>query len=119
MSLAQNVTAVEVVDLEPEEPDIASLQLERRLSKKLSYDVLPLAPQAPEKLDPVGAYKVSTAKRIAQIFVGALTCMFAAGIVVGFAALKSILVEEDVYRDLCTEEELKDGVEICYMQDQK
>lgn len=46
-----------------------------------------------------------------------LACWFASGIVFGFAALKPILVAEGVYRNLCSEDELRRGVEVCYRQD--
>lgn len=45
--------------------------------------------------------------------------MTASGIVFGFDALKTILVGEGVYRDLCTQEELRNEVTLCYMQDQR
>jgi hypothetical protein len=64
MSLVQHVTAVEGVDREPEEPDIASLQLGRRLSRTLSYDPIPIAAQPSEKLPPVSAYEVSRKRRL-------------------------------------------------------
>jgi hypothetical protein len=35
----------------------------------------------------------------------------------GFAALKSVLIEEEVYRESCTKEELVDNLRVCYMQD--
>lgn len=56
---------------------------------------------------------------VAQVIVGIVSCFLAAGIVFGFAALKPILVARDAYRELCTDEELRNGVIICYMQDLK
>lgn len=44
-------------------------------------------------------------------------CLFAAGIVFGYAAIKPVLIREHVYRDLCTEEELEKGVRTCYDQE--
>lgn len=45
-------------------------------------------------------------------------CLFAAGIVFGFAAIKPVLVEEGVYRHLCTKEELEvPDVRVCYQQE--
>lgn len=44
-------------------------------------------------------------------------CLFAAGVVFGFAAIKPVLLEEGVYRDQCTEEELDSGVLVCYGQE--
>lgn len=54
-----------------------------------------------------------------QVVIGCITCLLAAGITFGYAALKSVLVEEQVYRDLCTKDELDRGVPICYLQDQR
>jgi hypothetical protein len=31
--------------------------------------------------------------------------------------LKPVMIEEGVYRNLCTEDELRDGVELCHEQD--
>lgn len=70
MSLVQHVSAVEGpdrVDLASlyDPPDNASLQLGRRLSRRLSYDFLPAGEAtATEKPEAVGAYKVSTIVRI-------------------------------------------------------
>ncbi|KAK5942322.1 hypothetical protein PMZ80_004885 [Knufia obscura] len=121
MSLAQHVSSVEGVDRERDEDlDVSSLVLTKTLSHKISYDVLPNhAHHVPEKLDGVGAYEVSNVQRFFQVFIGCITCFLAAGITFGFAALKSVLVEERVYRDLCTEDELQRGVKICYLQDQR
>jgi hypothetical protein len=51
------------------------------------------------------------------VVVTILACWFASGIVFGFAALKPVLVDQNVYRELCTSEELEEGVEVCYEQD--
>lgn len=53
----------------------------------------------------------------AQVLAVVLACWFASGIVFGFAALKPILIKEGVYKDLCTQEELDEDVEVCYEQD--
>jgi MFS family permease len=53
----------------------------------------------------------------AQVLTVVLACWFASGIVFGFAALKPILIKEGVYKDLCTQEELDEEVEVCYEQD--
>lgn len=44
-------------------------------------------------------------------------CLFAAGIVFGYAAFKQVLVKEGVYQDLCTEEDLGDSSRTCYEQE--
>lgn len=46
-----------------------------------------------------------------------LFCLFAAGIVFGYAALKPVLIREHVYRNLCTADELKKGVRTCFDQE--
>ena len=50
---------------------------------------------------------------------GVTICILASGVVFGFAALKVILVEEGVYRESCTEDEIKRGERLCYVQDQR
>lgn len=44
-------------------------------------------------------------------------CLFAAGVVFGYAAIKPVLLEEGVYRDRCTQEELDRGERVCYGQE--
>ncbi|RAK96983.1 putative MFS transporter [Aspergillus ibericus CBS 121593] len=122
MSLVQHVSVIEGVDREPDPQDDSTIATAvmgepcALVRRKISYDVLQPQPVA---LDSSGtpAYQVSTAKRIAQVVVTILACWFAAGVVFGFAALKPVLVAEGVYRELCTEEELHNGVEVCAEQD--
>ncbi|KAI0389156.1 amino acid transporter [Xylariaceae sp. FL0594] len=108
MSLAQHVTAIEGVDREvpgDEEASIAS----KSLWHPLSYDPLPppehveAVSHVIEPLPHIPAYKVSTAKRLAQVVFGAFMCCLAAGVVFGFASLKPILIAEGVYGELCHE----------------
>jgi nitrate/nitrite transporter NarK len=54
---------------------------------------------------------------IGQVVFTVLACWLASGIVFGFAALKPVLVDVGVYRDLCTPEELHSRVPICHEQD--
>jgi MFS family permease len=125
MSLVQHVSAVEGpdrVDLASlyDPPENASIQLGRRLSRTISYDFLvPADIVAAEKPEPVGAHKVSTFVRTAQVVAGTLMCALASGIVFGFAALKQVLVDQEIYHDLCTAEEQARGDQLCYLQDQK
>ncbi|KAJ4389021.1 hypothetical protein N0V93_006483 [Gnomoniopsis smithogilvyi] len=55
----------------------------------------------PDLSDNVGAYEVSTIRRIFQVAFAILACVLASGIVCGFAALKPILIAEGVYSSLC------------------
>ncbi|RMZ78204.1 hypothetical protein DV738_g4047, partial [Chaetothyriales sp. CBS 135597] len=124
MSLVQHVSAVEGsdrIDISSLRDcgDNASFESGRALSLCLSYDPLPKPEPAANRPEAVGAYKVSTTKRIAQVVVGVIICLLASGIVFGFAALKQILIEEGVYQHLCTEHELKKNVRLCYLQDQR
>ncbi|QQK43732.1 MFS transporter Fmp42, putative [Penicillium digitatum] len=68
-------------------------------------------------VDTTGAYEVSTVRRIAQVWTAVVYCFLAAGVVFGFAALKPILIREKVYRNLCSEAELKEDVDVCYGQE--
>jgi MFS family permease len=54
---------------------------------------------------------------IAQVIFTVIACWLASGIVFGFAALKPVLVDVGVYRELCTPEELLDDVDVCFEQD--
>ncbi|KAM0720389.1 hypothetical protein Q7P37_004525 [Cladosporium fusiforme] len=85
--------------------------------RKLSFN--PVAewepPMAQE--EPVESPQVSKSKRIAQVVIAVVYCLLAAGVVFGYAALKPVLVEEGVYREKCTKQELQDGVWVCYEQE--
>jgi MFS family permease len=52
-----------------------------------------------------------------QIVVAVIYCLFAAGIVFGYAAIKPVLIREQVYRSLCTPKEIERGVRTCYEQE--
>lgn len=67
--------------------------------------------------EPAGAYEFSSSKRIIQVAIAVIYCLFAAGIVFGYAALKPVLVKEGVYKDRCTKQELEDEVWVCYEQE--
>lgn len=67
--------------------------------------------------EPAGAFDVSRTRRILQVCIAVVYCLLAAGVVFGFAALKPVLVDEGVYRDKCTPQEVEDGVWVCYEQE--
>lgn len=52
-----------------------------------------------------------------QVAVAVTYCLFAAGVVFGYAAIKPVLIEEGVYRNQCTKKELEDGTSPCYGQE--
>lgn len=126
MSLVHHVSSAEGIDREREEDlEISSLLLTKTLSHKISYDIFPAhhvhepVPIVAEAAEGVGAYEVPTLKRAAQVFVGCMICILASGVTFGFAALKSVLVDLEIYRDECTPQEIEKGTTICYLQDQR
>ncbi|KFY48813.1 hypothetical protein V495_01017 [Pseudogymnoascus sp. VKM F-4514 (FW-929)] len=117
MSLAQHVTSVEGIDRQPFEPlPVEGPETSQVVRRVLSYDAFPPS-KAEDLTHHAAAYNVSTAKRAAQVSITVLACWLASGIVFGYAALKPILISEGVYRELCTDEELKEGVHVCLEQD--
>ena len=85
--------------------------------RKLSFNPLgEWSPPAQQEVS-VGAFEVSKKRRLLQVGVAVIYCLFAAGIVFGYAALKPVLIDQGVYRDRCTRKELEDGVWVCYEQE--
>ena len=90
------------------------------LRRMISYDVLPNPDQPSQATYPSGAvtaYKVSSVRRLTQVVFTVLACWLSSGIVFGFAALKPVLIDQGLYRELCTRDELDANVEVCYKQD--
>ncbi|KAK0383162.1 hypothetical protein NLU13_9075 [Sarocladium strictum] len=140
MSLVQHVTQAEGFDydgrpsnstvnsLEPNESfdggpqSLEATNLDDRLPewRRLSYAPIDLT-KGETPLPNAPAYKVSNAKRLAQVFTAVLACWLSAGIVFGFAALKPVLIAEGVYSDLCeqkTRHLLSEGPQVpCPKQD--
>jgi hypothetical protein len=85
MSLAERLSALE--DYESIRELSPGPGSDRR--RKLSYNPLPAAWVPPQETpEPVGAFEVSSAKRLAQVICAVIYCLLAAGIVFGFAAIK-------------------------------
>ncbi|TVY38250.1 Protein FMP42, partial [Lachnellula occidentalis] len=117
MSLLQRVTSNET--LSPERGRSPTSSHSPR-DRKLSFSPIPgswVAPAVEENVQAIGAFEVPKSKRILQVFTAVIYCLFAAGIVFGYAALKPVLIREHVYRNLCTKEELEEGVRTCYDQE--
>ena len=55
----------------------------------------------PAHQKPIAAHEVRKGKRIAQVCAAVVYCLFSAGVVFGYAALKPVLVEEGVYSETC------------------
>lgn len=54
---------------------------------------------------------------LVQVVVAIIYCLFAAGIVFGYAAIKPVLIDEGVFKDLCTPEEVENHVTPCFQQE--
>ncbi|KAF2666438.1 MFS general substrate transporter [Microthyrium microscopicum] len=113
MSLAERLSTLE--DYEWSRDPSPAAQDRRR---KLSFNPVPARWVPPkDEPPPVAAFEVSSTKRIFQVIAAVIYCLFAAGIVFGFAAIKPVLIREEVYRDFCTKKELEDDVPVCYDQE--
>ncbi|KAL1636267.1 hypothetical protein SLS56_001246 [Neofusicoccum ribis] len=114
MAMIQRVSSMEAI--QPwRSRSVSPAGSERR---KLSFNPVQegsWGPAAHEELVP--AFEVSRARRILQVSAAVVYCLLAAGVVFGYAALKPVLIEQGVYRDRCTEHELKEGVRVCYEQE--
>ncbi|KAF2469852.1 MFS transporter-like protein Fmp42 [Lindgomyces ingoldianus] len=141
MSLVQHVTTFEGTDREEALVDVFLPPLERQISLEqaserrlslessefpgqvktirriISYDALKAPEEMQEDYGGVTPYHISMARRILQVTATVLACWFASGIVFGFAALKPILIQEGVFRELCKPEEIDMNVEVCLEQD--
>ncbi|KAI1864314.1 hypothetical protein JX265_008685 [Neoarthrinium moseri] len=85
--------------------DASSIGASER-ARKLTFNPLPESwdPPAPKDeaiVQSVGAFEVPRWKRLVQLVVSVIYCLFSAGIVFGYAALKPVLKREGAYQDLC------------------
>lgn len=62
---------------------------------------------------------ISQNLKIAQILCASIWCLFAAGIVFGFAAFKVVLLNEGVYSELCHSDQSAQSAKPCVKQDLK
>lgn len=111
MSLVERLSAME--EYEPWSREQSPSGRQRKLSFNPVGSWVP--PAAHE--EPVGAFEVSKSKRLLQVFFAVIYCLFAAGIVFGYAAIKPVLIKEQVYRKYCTQKELDKNVRVCYEQE--
>ncbi|KAH7406411.1 major facilitator superfamily domain-containing protein [Phaeosphaeria sp. MPI-PUGE-AT-0046c] len=111
MSLSQRLTANE--EIEPWSREASPSSRDR----KMSFNPVGTWTEATGEEPTIGAYEVPKWQRMVQVFLAVIYCLFAAGVVFGYAAIKPVLIEENVYRNLCTKQELKDEVDVCYEQE--
>ncbi|KUJ22750.1 MFS transporter-like protein Fmp42 [Mollisia scopiformis] len=118
MSLLHRVTSYESLSPPRGRSPVGSHENPR--DRKLSFSPLPGSwdpPAAEEHTHAIGAFEVPKSKRILQVAISVFYCLFAAGIVFGYAAIKPVLIRERVYRDYCTKDELERGVRTCFDQE--
>ncbi|KAK5149437.1 hypothetical protein LTR04_007065 [Oleoguttula sp. CCFEE 6159] len=111
MSLIERVSSMESYDRWRDQSPTGSQR------RKLSFNPVGTWVPPAAREEPVGAFEVGRTKRILQVAVAVVYCLLAAGIVFGYAAIKPVLISEGVYRNLCTKEELEQGVRVCYAQE--
>ncbi|MCJ1296119.1 hypothetical protein MMC34_007684 [Xylographa carneopallida] len=83
--------------------------------RKMSFN--PVGTWVPSEVHKEPTLQVSKSKRIVQVATACTYCLFAAGIVFGYAAFKPVLVKEGVYKYLCDEEDKVEGDKTCYEQE--
>lgn len=71
----------------------------------------------PSVVEPLQFQEVSKGKRIIQVVLAIIYCLLAAGVVFGYAAIKPVLIDEGVYDNLCTKQEVEDGTRPCFKQE--
>ncbi|KAL8735308.1 MAG: hypothetical protein Q9166_000853 [cf. Caloplaca sp. 2 TL-2023] len=71
--------------------------------RKMSFNPVGTWVPPAAKEEPVGAFEVSKTRRLVQVATAVVYCLFAAGVVFGYAALKPVLVNEGVYLEKCPE----------------
>ncbi|KAL6702504.1 hypothetical protein ACN47E_001594 [Coniothyrium glycines] len=116
MSLSQRVTAIE------EHGSWSRSSSTDSQRRKMSFNPVgtwtePTGEEPIHTHDTIGAFEVPKWKRLLQVFFAVIYCLFAAGVVFGYAAIKPVLIQEGVYRDQCTKQELEDNVPVCYEQE--
>ena len=89
----------------------------RARDSRLTFNPVDRWAPAKDSAKPVAAFEVSKAKRLSQVSAAVLYCLLAAGIIFGYAAIKPVLIQEGVYRDRCSQDELDRKVRICYGQE--
>ncbi|KAK5663269.1 hypothetical protein OQA88_3696 [Cercophora sp. LCS_1] len=74
-------------------------------ARKLSFNPIPQEWDPIPTLDSVqavGAFEVPKWKRMLQVTVTVIYCLFAAGVVFGYAAIKPVLKHEGAYKEVCS-----------------
>lgn len=102
--------------------------------RKMSFNPVGIWGPPAAKEAPVGAFEVSKTRRlgmrhplvsnkhslirtVVQVAAAVVYCLFAAGVVFGYAALKPVLVHEGVYGKYCLEISVAAETTTCYEQE--
>lgn len=102
--------------------------------RKMSFNPVGTWVPPAAKKEPVGAFEVSKTRRLrmrhppiihnqslihalVQVAAAVVYCLFAAGVVFGYAALKPVLVREGVYGEYCSEMSVDAEATTCYEQE--
>ncbi|OAP64537.1 hypothetical protein AYL99_00509 [Fonsecaea erecta] len=113
-----SLTRVASVDGFERERRGSNVSSHRRMSFNPVSDWMPPKDRKPSVVTIALQFEeVSKRKRIVQVVVAIIYCLFAAGIVFGYAAIKPVLIDEGVFKDLCTPEEVENHVSPCYKQE--
>ncbi|KAK5093684.1 hypothetical protein LTR70_005683 [Exophiala xenobiotica] len=87
-------------------------------TRRLSFNPMPSPSDAKARVvQELQFQEVSKSRRVLQVGIAIVYCLFAAGIVFGYAAIKPVLIDEGVYKNYCTREELREGTTPCYGQE--
>ncbi|KAK3337050.1 major facilitator superfamily domain-containing protein [Cercophora scortea] len=84
-------------------------------ARKISFNPLPVEwdPPTLDSVHAVGAFEVPKWKRILQVTITVIYCLFAAGVVFGYAAIKPVLKSEGAYLDVCSAPDDPIGEDTC------
>lgn len=116
-----SLTRVQSIDgLERQHVDADSASVKKLSFNPMSDNVVSrpvLDRKATSVIEPLRYQEQPKAKRILQVAIAIFYCLFAAGIVFGYAAIKPVLIAEGVYKNYCTKHELEEGTSPCYQQE--
>ncbi|KAL8997291.1 MAG: hypothetical protein Q9169_003383 [Polycauliona sp. 2 TL-2023] len=86
--------------------------------RKMSFNPVGTWVPPAAKEEPVGAFEVSKTRRLVQVATAVVYCLFAAGVVFGYAAIKPVLVNEGVYGEYCADTSaIAETSTTCYEQE--
>ena len=71
--------------------------------RKMSFNPVGTWVPPPAQQKPIAAHEITKAERIAQVCAAVIYCLFSAGVVFGYAALKPVLLDEGVYSEVCAD----------------